>query len=84
MYLSLPLKKSYNCRKIFVMIGCGDAKGRKVSRNSGNFPWKVLGILKGWKFSEILGIFNCDLFSTFYETVCTKIKLNLFCTNNSR
>ena len=50
-----------------------DAKGRKVSGNFGNFPWKVSGILKGWEFSEILGIFNFYLFSTFYETVCTKI-----------
>ena len=37
---------------------------------------------EGWEFLEI---FNFDLFSTFYETVCTKsTKLNLFCTNNSR
>ena len=50
-----------------------DAKGRKVSGNFGNFPWKVSGILKGWEFSEILGIFNFDLFSTFYEAVRTKI-----------
>ena len=50
-----------------------DAKGRKVSGNFGNFPWKVSGILKGWEFSEILGIFNLDLFSTFYEILCTKI-----------
>ena len=50
-----------------------DAKDRKVSGNFGNFPWKVSGILKGWEFSEILGIFNLDLFSTFYEILCTKI-----------
>ena len=49
-----------------------DAKGWKVSGNFGNFPWKVLGILKGWQFSEILEIFNLDLFSTFYEIFCTK------------
>ena len=55
-----------------------DAKGRKVSGNFGNFPWKVSGILKGWEFSEILGIFNFDLFSTFYEIVCTKINRNEF------
>ena len=35
-----------------------DAKGRKVSGNFGNFQWKVSGILKGWEFSEILGIFQ--------------------------
>ena len=67
-----------------------DTKGRKVSGNFGNFPWKVSGILKGWEFSEILGIFNFDLFSTFYEIVCTKIdrteftlqyiRTHLFCT----
>ena len=43
-----------------------DAKGRKVSGNFGNFPWKVSGILKGWEFLEILGIFNFDLFSIFF------------------
>ena len=53
-----------------------DAKGRKVSGNFGNFPWKVSGILKRWEFSEILGIFNLDLFSTFYEIVCTQININ--------
>ena len=37
-----------------------DAKGWKVSGNFGNFPWKVSGILKGWEFSEILGMFNFD------------------------
>ena len=50
-----------------------DAKGRKVSGNFGNFPWKVSGILKGWEFSEILGIFNLDLFSTFYEIICKRL-----------
>ena len=50
-----------------------DAKGQKVSGNFGNFPWKVSVILKRWEFSEILGIFNLDLFSTFYEIFCTKI-----------
>ena len=50
-----------------------DAKGRKVSGNFGNFPWKVSGILKRWEFSEI---FNLDLFSTFYEIVCTQININ--------
>ena len=64
-----------------------DAKGRKVSGNFGNFPWKVSGILKEWEF---LGIFNFDLLSTFYEIVCTKInrteffqhyiQKHLFCT----
>ena len=37
------------------------AKGRKVSENFGNFPWKVLGILKEWEFLESLGIFNFAL-----------------------
>ena len=55
-----------------------DAKGRKVSRNFGNFPWKVSGILKEWEFSEILGIFNFDLVSRFYEIVCTKINRTEF------
>ena len=55
-----------------------DAKGRKVSGNFGNFPWKVSGILKGWEFLEILGIFNCDLFSTFCEIICTKINRTEF------
>ena len=54
-------------------INIRDAKSWKVSGNFGNFPWKVSGILKGWEFSEILGIFNFDLFSTFYEIVCTKV-----------
>ena len=55
------------------MISTRDAKGQKVSGNFGNFPWKVSGILKGWEFSEILGIFNLDLFSAFYEIVfCSK------------
>ena len=31
------------------------------------------GNFEGVGFSEILGIFNSDLFSTFFETVCTKI-----------
>ena len=62
----------------FVLFWTRDAKGRKVSGNFGNFPWKVSGILKGWEFSEILGIFNCDLFSTFYEIVCTKINRTEF------
>ena len=57
---------------IFRGVKFRDAKGWKVSRNFGNFPWKVSGILKGWQFSEILGIFNLDLFSTFYEIFCTK------------
>ena len=58
-----------------------DATGRKVSGNFENFPWKVSGILKGWEFSEILGIFNFDIFSTFYEIICTKsTELNFLCT----
>ena len=60
-----------------------DAKGRKVSGNFGNFPWKVSGILKGWEFSEILGIFNLNLFSTFYEIVQKSTELNLFYTNSN-
>ena len=55
-----------------------DAKGRKVSGNFGKFPWKVSGILKGWEFSEISGIFNLNLFSTFHEIVCTKINRTEF------
>ena len=58
-----------------------DAKGRKVSGNFGNFPWKVSGILKGWEFSEILGIFNFDLVSTFMRLFAQiSTKLNLPCT----
>ena len=57
---------------VFLCDFLRDAKGWKVSGNFGNFPWKVSGILKGWQFSEILGIFNLDLFSTFYEIFCTK------------
>ena len=53
-----------------------DAKGWKVSGNFGNFSWKVSGIFKRWEFWEILGIFNLDLFSTFYEIVCTQININ--------
>ena len=63
------------CAALYRPKGCvepRDAKGWKVSGNFGNFPWKVSGILKGWQFSEILGIFNLDLFSTFYEIFCTK------------
>ena len=59
--VNYPIKNCKNATR--------NAKGRKVSGNFGNFPWKVSGILKGWEFSEILGIFNFDLFSTFYETV---------------
>ena len=55
-----------------------DAKGWKVSRNFENFPWKVSGILKGWEFLDILGIFNFDLVSRFYEIVCTKINRTEF------
>ena len=58
---------------VIMTVPCRDAKGQKVSGNFGNFPWKVSGISKGWEFLEILGIFNFDLFSTFYEIVCTKI-----------
>ena len=75
---------------LFYLGHTRDAKGRKVSGNFENFPWKVSGILKGWEFSEILGIFKFDLFSTFYEIVCTKInrieftlqyiRTHLFCT----
>ena len=86
-----PWATFYSKREnLFSMVYHRDAKGRKVSGNFGNFPWKVSGILKGWEFSEILGIFNLDLFSTFYEIVCTKInrtefslhyiQTHLFCT----
>ena len=84
------LVKCVNTLLEFVYLRSRDAKGRKVSGNFGNFPWKVSGILKGWEFSEILGIFNFDLFSAFYEIVCTKInrtelslhyiQTHLFCT----
>ena len=39
------------------------------------------GNLKEGNFMEILGIFNLDLFSTFYEIVCKKSsEPNLYCT----
>ena len=54
------------------------------------FHGKFREFWRGWEFSEILGIFNLDLFSTFYEIVCTKInrtefslhyiQTHLFCT----
>ena len=59
-----------------IVIHNRDAKGRKVSGKFGNFPWKVSGILKRWEFLEILGIFIIDLFSTFYDIVCTQININ--------
>ena len=88
--LSKKLKKYFTSLAGPTDLEFRDAKVRKVSGNFGNFPWKVSGILKGWEFSEILGIFNSDLFSTFYEIVCTKnnrtdfslhhIQAHLFCT----
>ena len=71
----LQKRTSHWVAGVFNAIQHRDAKGKKVSGNFGNFPWKVSGVLKGWEFSEI---FNFDLFSTFYEIVCTKINKTEF------
>ena len=74
---------SHGCYLGYLQIR--DAKGWKVSGNFGNFPWKVSGILKGWEFSEILGMFNFDLFSIFVFRLFVQksTELNSFFLNSN-
>ena len=79
--VTLPLLKNIPLMLLCTVHTSRDAKGRKVSGNFGNFPWKVSGILKGWEFSEILTYFLhfMRLFaqkSTELHFLCTTFKHN--------